>query len=176
MKDGFKAKRIFIRILMVIFLVSFCDFAFATEEIYGFKSLNATEELYQFMDLRGQLKGNIRDQQRMNINFAIGEFYFKANTLYDAKDAFRGLAIQNSAEITTLLANVFLYKIAKMTGQLEEQEALKKKIFKNQFVLLFDEYKILNYQSLYKNEYEIHYYADKIVVNLNGKLFEQIEP
>jgi len=80
------------------------------------------------------------------------------------------------ARIVSFLANVYLYKIAEIKKEEESMLLLKNKIFSNPFILLFSEYKILEYESTMSNKYVIHYYLDKIEVFLNDKIFAQITP
>ena len=134
------------------------------------------KNLYKFLHLRGRLQDRISGTERSRVNFAIAEYYFKVNDLIDTKSAFEGYVKENPIGITTLLANVYLYKMAQLENNQAKIAALKKEMFKEQFILLFNKYKILSYTSLYGNKYEVHYFVDRIEIFLNGDIFERVSP
>lgn len=140
------------------------------------QSNDADQDLKKFMSLRAKLHNTAKASEKKAITFAIAEYYFKTNSLVDAKREFETYARQDSGSITDFLARVYLYKIAKARKNEIRMIDLKKEIFKDQFILLFDQYKTKQYVSLLGSKYEIRYFVDKIEVFLNGDIFEQVSP
>ena len=130
----------------------------------------------KFIDWRMRLQDKISEKERQNILFAISEYYFWANDFSDARRALRESVSVAPVNISTFLANVYLYAIAKRYGYETQVAAIKKDLFQDRFVLLFDKFKKLTYTSLWKNKYEVHYFRDRIEVFLNGEMFEEITP
>ncbi|HOW36026.1 MAG TPA: hypothetical protein PL155_06410 [Candidatus Omnitrophota bacterium] len=138
--------------------------------------IDTDQDLKKFMSLRQKLANTVKESKRKEINFAIAEYYFKANSFVDAKREFEAYALQDSGGITDLLARIYLYKIAQSKKDETRMADLKKEIFRDQFILLFDQYKTKQYVSLLGNKYEIRHFVDKIEVFLNGDIFEQVSP
>jgi len=136
----------------------------------------ATGDSLKFLPLRLRLLDKIRDSERQNINFAVAEYYFWDNDFIDAQRDFQDFVAKAPVGINSLLGNVYLYKIAHIHGNEKQMEAIKKDLFQNRFILLFDKFKTLTYASLWKNEYEVHYFVDRIEIFLNGEIFEEIKP
>ena len=172
-----KKKRfsIFAVIFSVVFL-SHCLSLFAEEYAYKYKNINDIEDAHKFQQLRTRLNGKIRPKEKGDINFAIGEYYFRNKVFYDSRYVFAQCISENPIGINTLLAHIYLYKLAKLQDMHSEAGDIAREVLKEQFVLLFNKYKMLKYTSLYGNEYEVRYFVDKIEVFLNGDLFEEIKP
>ena len=167
--------------LKIMIIVCFClcgNHSFVVQAFAGKMNFsNEEEDFEKFVLLRSRLKENIKNKERIKINFSIAEYYYKANDLYDAGVAFSDYLTQDHQGIGAFLANVYLYKIASNKNDDQKLAALKKELFKEQFILLFDKFKVQEYLSYsFKNKYEIRYFVDKIEVYLNGELFEQISP
>lgn len=133
-------------------------------------------DLNQFINLRKKLFGNLKETERSRVHFAVAEYYYKVKDFSDAKMAFEDYIARNKVGMATLLANAYLYKLAKASGYEDKAQTIKKEMFRDQFILLFNEYKTLHYASAGNNKYEIHYFIDKIEIFLNGEIFEQISP
>src|SRR3989338_1599421 len=172
-------KKYFSMILVFSVLCNIFPCAFADSSEYHLqRSKGNVSDDQAFMkhlkQMQRQRKGN---KERPNIRFAIGEYYFKIHALGEAKKTFSEYLDKNPIGISTFLANVYLYKIALALNKHPDAEKIKKEIFNQQFVLLFDQYKTLPlYKSLNKNQYEVRYFVDKIDIFLNGEVFEQIIP
>ena len=151
-------------------------FSYAMAVRHSPQASTDTENLKKFISFRSRLSKKIRPAERMQIEFALAEYYFRVNDVFDARSSFQEFIKNNPVGLSTLLANVYLYKIARMTNTQEKTSEIKKEIFKDQFILLFDKYKTLKYTSLYGNTYEVRYFVDKIEIFLNGDIFEQIGP
>ena len=168
--------------IVSIFICCLCcvtglvSFAYASGTINNARDRSDADDLRMFLKLRSQLQRETRKDKKRPIYFAFGEYHFKIKSFHDAQTIFRKYARDNIDGIDSLLANVYLYKIAQNNGKQEEQEEIKQKIFASPFILLFDEYKTINYISVFGNEYEVRYFVDKIEVFLNGEIFEQINP
>jgi len=147
----------------------------APSEVKFSFSNNADEERI-FMQLRRSLETRVNDEDSRRAKFGMAEYYFKHNALLDAFRAFKEYADNYPPETSTLLARIYLYKIANMKNDADVAADLKKQILGNSFILLFSKFKILKYQSPFNNNYEINYYLDKIKVFLNGGDFEEINP
>ncbi len=174
-------KRKYSIIILVVILViwhnGFLRAEFSDSEVKrAFKEADDSRELVKFLNWRKRLQEKIRDTERKKVNFSIAEYYFKINDIKDAKQAFQEYVNQGPVGITTLLANVYLYKLAKLADNETETGAIKKELFQDQFILLFDKYKTLKDKSLGDNTYEVHYFVDRIEVFCNGEIFEQISP
>ncbi len=141
-----------------------------------FQDYRSTRDLQKFIKWRQRLQEPLPEKEKRKLRFAIAEYYFRVKATRDAERAFSEYLHQKPADISTLLANVYLYKLAQTENSSEENESLKKEIFKSKFVLLFDEYKTLEYVSLNGNRYAVRYFVDKIEIFLNGDLFEQVNP
>ncbi|MDP2938949.1 MAG: hypothetical protein Q8O13_02550 [Candidatus Omnitrophota bacterium] len=136
---------------------------------------NPDEELI-FMKLRRSLFTNTKARDAQKAKFGIAEYYFKHNDFSDASRDFKDYLKSYPSSESTLLAKIYLYQIAQIKNDVELKNSYKKDIFDNTFILLFSEFKVLKYKSVFSNNYEIHYYVDKIKVFLNGELFAEIIP
>ena len=161
-------------IAVIVCALTFCG----TELLLANPPDRAAEDkdLQKFFRLRRKLQEDIKDTQRNKVNFAIGEYYFKVNDFTDAQQTFEDYLSHSPVGITTFLAKVYLYKIAKINGNQGRMNTIKKEMFQNRFILLFDQYKILKDASLFDNKYEVHYFVDRIKIFLNGDVFEEISP
>lgn len=163
-----------------LFLTAICGFLFLSplsQAAEKPKKKNSIEYDYRkFLNWRLRLLDKINEKERQNILFAISEYFFAEKDYGDAQRALREFISQSPVNISTLLANVYLYKIAKNYGREAELAAITKDLFQDRFVLLFEKFKKINYTSLWKNKYEVHYFRDRIEVFLNGELFEEIKP
>lgn len=163
-------------IIPLIFLVS----VFAAQEDSSvsakFTYANNPDEEMIFIKLRRSLFTKMNPGEEERDKFSIAEYYFKHNDFSDAFSAFSEFAKTYHPDESTLLAKVYLYKIALIKKEADLASSIKKGIFDNSFILLFSKFKKLKYKSAFNNNYEIHYYLDKIKVFLNGELFEEINP
>lgn len=142
----------------------------------NFNFITSGDEELTFIRLRRSLISKSTPSEIRRAEFAIAEYYFKQHDLVDAFRDFKKYADKYPPESSSLLAKIYLYKIANIKKDTEVANGLKKEIFGNSFVLLFSKYKVLKYKSAFQNQYEIHYYLDKIKVFLNGGNFEEITP
>ena len=134
------------------------------------------KDLERFLNFRTNLRSDISKKEKAKIDFAMAEYYFKLKDYSDAQRAFGEYVANNPQGISALLANVYLCKLAELYGKGSKAMDIKKDMFKDQFILLFDKFKVLNYVSLNENQYAIHYFVDRIEIYLNGDIFEQISP
>ena len=74
------------------FLV-FCPTAAVTGDDYdySFKSKGHFEDMKDFLRLRSKLQRGVREEERHQIRFAIGEYYFKDKAWLDANPFFFGV-------------------------------------------------------------------------------------
>lgn len=172
--NAVKKKFVFFFIGSALLLV-FQPLIFADRPLAPFKSYQ-DDGMQQFIQFRSRLQKKISPREKSQIQFAIAEYYFQIHAYYDASYAFQEYIQPNPVGVSTFLANIYLYKLARQIHRLTKAEEIKREIFKDKFVLLFDKFKILTYTSLSGNEYEIHFFIDKIEVFLNGELFEEIRP
>ncbi len=159
----------------VIVLAAFLT-VFAAGLLWAQTTEGDVKDLYKFMELRTKLQEKIKDSERSKILFSLGEYYYKTNDMYDTKRVFEDFIVKNPGGITAILARVYLYKIAISSKSTERSAKLKKEIFQEQFILLFDKFKTLAYNSVFGSKYEVHYFVDRIEVYLNGEIFERISP
>ena len=140
-------------ILLIVFLVAtsafFASIAFSSED---------KDEIFTFMQLRKFVNKKPNSPEAQEALFGIAEYFFKQNAILDSKCSFKQLVETKEARIVSFLANVYLYKIAEIKKEEESMLLLKNKIFSNPFILLFSEYKILEYESTMSNKYVIHNY------------------
>lgn len=129
-----------------------------------------------FLKLRNELLLSKKPKKIQRDKFAVAEYYFKHNDFSDAFSNFSDFAKTYPPDESTLLAKIYLYKIAVIKKDSNLASSLKKEIFDSPFILLFSNYKMLKYKSAFDNVYEIHYYLDKIQVFLNGEAFVEITP
>ncbi|MFH1360527.1 MAG: hypothetical protein ABIJ41_05765 [Candidatus Omnitrophota bacterium] len=169
-----KLMKMIILVVVLTFLVH--SNIFAQEAAYFFKSKDLIPEINQFMKLRSQLSGKITSQKRSEIYFALGEYYFKNGAARDASVAFGKCIEEDSSHSFALVANAFLLKLALKKHDQEKVDFLKKEMFRDQFILLFNEFKKIDLTSQFGNAYEIYYYVDKIEIFLNGNRFMEITP
>ncbi len=148
---------------------------FDSRPLFAFESVIVGDD-ERFLDLRKRQMGRLKPEEREKVHFAIAEYYFEVKDFIDANIAFEDYLKSNRSGISTLLANTYLYKLAKLAGQDEKASAFKKTLFQNQFILLFSDFKTLEYTSANNNKYEIRYFVDKIEVYLNGEILEQVSP
>lgn len=166
-----------LQFLIFVFVLSWVIcFAQDSGTTTGFCFTNNAEEELIFIKLRRTLITKVRQNEYQLAKFGIAEYYFKNNDLSDAFRDFRDYAKNYPPGESTLLARIFLYKIALIKKDVELSNSFKKEMFDTPFVLLFSKYKILKYKSAFNNNYEIHYYLDKIKVFLNGEVFEELNP
>ena len=161
-------------------LIAMCGFLFlsplsqAAENPQQKNSIKYDDQ--KFLNWHARLLDKINDKERQNILFAVSEYFFSEKDYSDAQRTLREFISKSPVNISTLLANVYLYKIAKFYGHEAELAAITKDLFQDRFVLLFDKFKKINHTSLWKNKYEVRYFRDRIEVFLNGELFEEIKP
>ena len=129
-----------------------------------------------FLQLRRSLTSRANPAEVQKAKFGIAEYYFMHQDLLDAFRAFKEYTDVYPPQASSLLAKIYLYKIASLKKDAETAASLRKEMFVSSFVLLFSKFKILPYRSVFDNRYEIHYYLDKIQVFLNGGKFEEITP
>ena len=144
--------------------------------VSNFGFTDKSEEGQIFMQLRRSLITKTTPADLQRAKFGMAEYYFKHHAYLDAFRAFKEYSDSYPPETSTLLAKVYLYKIANIKAEPETANTLKKEIFASSFVLLFSKFKVLKYLSAFDNRYEIHYYLDKIQVFLNGGNFEELTP
>ncbi len=144
--------------------------------IGGYSFISDPEEESTFMRLRRSLFSATSPKNAQKAKFGLAEYYFKHNDYSDAFRDFKEYAKGYQPSESTLLAKVYLYKIALIRKDAQLADSLKKEVFNNSFILLFSEFKMLKYRSAFNNNYEIQYYLDNIKVFLNGELFEEIKP
>ncbi len=162
----------------ILILLTCCFLGAATKGLpANWSSSDEFNDLSKFLDLRDKLSRNIKDSERLKIEFSLAEYYFMLNAFRDAKEAFQDIVEKNKGGIPTLLANVYLYRLEEIKGK-DPQVLLelRKKIFQGQFILLFNKYKTLSFQSSWGRSYEIHYFVDKIAVYRDGEMFEEMTP
>lgn len=162
-------------LFLISILVCLCQ-ADDSAPVTKFGYTDKSDEEQIFMHLRRSLTSKLSPDELQKAKFGIAEYYFRHHDLSDAFRAFKEYADSYPPETSTLLAKVYLYKIANIKAEPETANSLKKEIFANSFVLLFSKFKVLKYLSAFDNRYEIHYYLDKIQVFLNGGNFEEITP
>ena len=160
------------------FVLIFCFLSCMSNLVVAAKvPSDESSDIQRFLTLRDKLQTNIKDPEKLKIQFSLGEYYFKIKAFREAKVAFDEIIQQNKGGIPALLANVYLYHLGQIKGKSSESLLdLKKKIFADQFILLFDKYKTIQFTSPWGYDYEIHYFVDKIVVYRNGEVFEKITP
>lgn len=166
---------VFTAIFLILLVVRLCLGQEASLGLSLSFSNQPDEELI-FMKLRRSLVTKTNPPETQRARFAMAEYYFKHNALLDAFRAFKEYTQSYPPEVSTLLAKIYLYKIATIKKDEEVVTALKKEMFDNSFVLLFSRFKVLKYTSAFSNQYEVNYYLDKIKVFLNGGNFEEITP
>ncbi len=129
-----------------------------------------------FMQLRSDLQKTKRPEEIKGLKFAMAEYFYSLNSFYEAKKKFQECAKRESTDVRTLLANIYLQKIAEVEGRAEEAESIKKRLFSKRFILLFHDYKAIKYHSRLGNTYRFEYFLDHIRVYKNGNLFAEIRP
>ena len=166
------------RFVRKISLLTFCFLFVMSKGVFAQKvPIGEGEDIPRFFTLRAKLQTNIKDSEKLKIQLALGEYYFKIKALREAKIAFDEIIQKNQGGIPALLANVYLYHLARLQGRPSEFLLdLKRKIFGDQFILLFDKYKTIEFTSPWGYRYEIRYFVDKIVVYRDGEVFEEIIP
>lgn len=107
--------------------------------------------------------------------FGMGEYYFLVADYLDAQNTFETFINQYPKSKGVLFAQVYLYKIATLTGN----KTLKKKTLKEivslkRMIFVFREFKEFNYQSALLGNYRGIYSINKIEIYNEGKLVEQI--
>lgn len=170
-----KAEKIYVRYFAILVLAAFLT-VFTAGLLFAQTTEGDMKDLQKFMELRTKLQEKIKDSERSKILFSLGEYYYKTNDTYDAKRVFEEYVVKNPGGITALLARVYLYKIAVFTKSADRVAQLKKEIFQEQFILLFDKFKTLSYSSVFGYKYEVHYFVDRIEIYLNGEIFERVSP
>ncbi len=167
--------------ILVVFLMILCHkmeraaYLFANDLQIPLKSSPQIDDSFQFLDLRNKLQeSRFKPEERNKTHFAIVEYYLKTNDLTDAQMALDQHIQSDLVDITTLLANVYLYKIANYRQDQPKMDLLKKGIFDNKFVLLFEKFQQIHFTSLLGNKYEIRHFVDRIEVLLNGDVLEKI--
>ena len=167
--------RTFKKLTVVTVIFIFCQIVFAQEYTFSYKGEDHAA-IKKFMELRAKMQGRLRSQEKSKIEFSIAEYYYRVKSMSDAKRAFEAFAEKEKIDMSNLLANVYLIKIAQYSHQDDQIEIIKKRVFQDQFILLFEKYKTLKYVSSFDNEYTIQYFVDKIDIYLNGQLFHAVTP
>ncbi|MFZ5800276.1 MAG: hypothetical protein ACOY3D_02725 [Candidatus Omnitrophota bacterium] len=170
--------RIFIPLILSLGLFVLVAADSLSRYAYGrFEASGSVDEELTFIKLRRSLTDTtITSAEAAKSRFGIAEYYFRNNAFLDAFRAFKEYADKYPPEVSTLLARVYLYKIADLKKDTETAQTLKKDIFSESFVLLFSKYKTLKYRSAFGNDYEVHYYLDRIKIFLNGEVFAELTP
>jgi len=168
-----KRTKVFLSFVMILcFGMTAVAALFAGDLKISFKSVPKIDDSFEFLQLRTKLQESRKPAEKNNVHFAIAEYYLKVNDLHDAQAALAQHINSEVVDITTLLANVYLYKIANYRHDQAQVDRLKKEIFDNKFVLLFEKFKQINYTSLLGNTYEVRHFVDRIEVFLNGDVLE----
>ncbi len=140
-----------------------------------FKKTDPAQATLRFSKLRtASWQGKFKKGEKNKIKFALAEYYLQVNDLFDARQSLEEYLEDKSVDVSMLLANIFLYKIAENQKDEQRMVQLKKEIFNQKFILLFDNYKKVSYSSLSGNEYDVHYFVDRIEIFINGNAFETI--
>jgi len=173
-----RMKKKTINLSLFIILCSFIQaLSFAEENKNPFKYIEEKEEIQEFIKLhRRAILGDVDSKETQIARFSVGEYYFKHNQLFDSRGAFRKYANDYPPQISSFIAKIFLFKIAKLQNDIEKVEELKREIFGKSFIILFSDYKVLEYISAFGNNYTVHYYVNKVELFLNDELFEKVEP
>lgn len=171
-----KTPRIFRNLVIVLAMEMFSAASlFADNLQIPFKSLQARDDSFKLFELRSRLQeAKVKPEERNKLHFAMAEYYLKLNDLTDAQMALEEHVKGVVVDMTTLLANVYLYKLANHRRDQTRAEFLKKEIFDKKFVLLFEKFKQVHYTSLLGNQYDIRYFVDRIEVLLNGDVLEKV--
>ena len=138
---------------------------------------NAKIDTNIFIELRNLLQdGTVSKAKRRKAKFTVAEYYYYSKDYTDAKWALEEYVQKEDLDISNLLANVYLYQMAMTSGKSEKIQVIKKRLFENKFVLLFEKFQEIKYSSLMGNDYVVQYFVDRIEVHLNGELLISITP
>ncbi|MDE1920261.1 MAG: outer membrane protein assembly factor BamD [Candidatus Omnitrophica bacterium] len=107
--------------------------------------------------------------------FAVGEYYFLHNNFSMAADAFERFYNRYPHAQESLIALVYLYKIA----QIQQKPGLMKKYRKQaatfrRLTFIFNEQKYFKYTSGFQRRYKLVYTIDKVGLYVNGRLFTEV--
>ncbi len=132
--------------------------------------------LEKFVDLRRHRMHATSEKERERINFALSEYFYEIKAYGDATRAFEEFLEKKEYDISSLLANAYLLKIARDRNKEDVQKEVKQAVFSEQFILLFEDFKSLEYDSALDNNYTIRYYVDRIEIDKNQEPFIVVEP
>ena len=137
---------------------------------------NKKEAAFLFMRLRRMVAEEPRREKKLEAQFSIADYYFAQIAYSEAKNILQEISRVDSPQIISLLTNAYLLKIAELQNDTSKSTMLKDKLFSGPFILLFSDYKAIEYKSLLNNTYKIHHYLDKIEIFLNDQPFAQLSP
>ena len=107
--------------------------------------------------------------------FNVGEYYFLQNNFPLAVKEFKSLFIQHSKQKESLMALVYLYKMAQSIGDENSMKSYQKKIISlHQNTFIFQDHKSFEYISGLQHKYKFVFTINGIEVLMDGHLFTRV--
>ena len=107
--------------------------------------------------------------------FAQAEYYFLENNLQAASDEFKAFYNKCPKHEESLIALVYLFKIAQIHNSPDDIKAYRNKIASfRQLTFIFNDKKSFRFFSGLQRKYRLVYHINKVELYVNGQLFTEV--
>ena len=169
------------KLFILLFLLSvFLPIVFAgsqDDELYSDAVAAVKDKNFElaFSDLH-TLVSTCTDEKLLDKSmFSLGEYYFSTGNYKDAVRIFMQINRRFLNSKARLFVLAYLLEISRMSGDKEEAVLLEREIISfTKVSLLFRDYKVYRYVSVFKKTYKSVYFIDKIEFYIDDKLFSSI--
>jgi hypothetical protein len=130
---------------------------------------------FAFLNFRSILADFPQSRYAPNAGFAQGEYYYLKNDLKTAAAEFRGFYAQFPGHDESLIALIYLYKIAQIEKNPKAIKEYQKRVASfRQLTFIFNEKKYFKFVSGFQHRHKLVYSINKMELYVDDKLFTEV--
>ena len=139
------------------------------------KSAKQGEYDFAFMDFKTITDDYPNSPRFLAATFAQAEYYFLENNLQAASDEFKTFYNKYPKHEESLIALVYLFKIAQIQNYPDDIKEYRNKIASfHQLTFIFNDKKSFKFFSGFQRKYRLVYHINKVELYVNGQLFSEV--
>ncbi len=151
----------------------------------GLQDFREGRQYFAILNLKAIVKDDPKSPYAPQAAFAVGEYYYDNGDYFNSLTTLSGFIHEHPKHKGVIFAKLIIYKIltsVKKEEALGEQEdalikEIRKELFSQPLFLIFYDKKIpRSYKSLFKHDYLVYDYVDKIKVFRDDKIFLELSP
>jgi outer membrane protein assembly factor BamD (BamD/ComL family) len=139
------------------------------------RSIKQGDYDFAFMNLKTILDNYPDSSRCMAAEFAIGEYFFLQKNYGMASDKFKDFYTRYPQRQESLIALVYLFKIAQVQNRPDDIKEYREKIASfRQLTFIFNEKRSFKFFSGFQRRYKLVYHINKVELYVNRKLFAEV--